>query len=175
MQEAHHLAVAVAVADAGTGAIAPSTAVAIKYSMKTTSHAELASLGELPDYRVCTEDTDPRGWPVIDSEKVALGEVSDLIVDLHGQTVRYLLCTTTGPDSRAVLIPIGFARLDKGQCTVHLDFVTAADLANLPTFTGLPLSEDYTARLEEVLTGATSTASPVPKVIRRNDEARDAS
>jgi hypothetical protein len=143
--------------------------------MSKVSHAELASLGALPDYRVCAEDADPRGWPVIDFELTALGEIADLIVDLQGQTARYIVCATAGPDGRAVLIPIGFARLDRERCTVHLDFVTAADLAKLPTFTGLPLSENHTARLEEALIGKTATTSPMPKVVRRNDETRDVS
>jgi hypothetical protein len=139
--------------------------------MKPPSHADLVSLAELPEYRVCAEDTDPRGWPVVDCAKVAVGKITDLIVDLQGQTARYVVCATTGADARAVLVPTGFARLDTEECTVHLDFVTAADLAKLPTFTGLPLSAEHSARLAEVLTGAASTASPSPKVVRRNSEA----
>lgn len=140
--------------------------------MKTPSHAELASLAELPDYRVCADDTDPHGWPVVDCDQVALGAITDLIVDLQGQTVRYIVC---GTDARAVLVPTGFARLDPEHRTVHLDFVTAADVAALPAFTGLPLSAEHSARLAAVLTGAAPTTSPETKVVRRTGETRDAS
>lgn len=143
--------------------------------MKPTSHAELASLGELPDYRVCAEDTDPRGWLVVDCEMATLGEVADLIVDLQGLTARYIVCTTQGADARGVLIPTGFARLDNELRTVHLDFVTAADLADLPTYTGLPLSEEHSARLASVLTRASSTTMPATKVVRRTDQPRETS
>jgi len=143
--------------------------------MKTPAHADLASLAELPDYQVCADDTDPRGWPVVDCDQVALGAIADLIVDLQGQTVRYIVCATTGTDARAVLVPTGFARLDEEGCTVHLDFVTAADVAALPAFTGLPLSAEHSARLAAVLTGVASTTSPETKVVRRTGGTRDAS
>lgn len=130
----------------------------------STTGPKLAALGDLADYRVCTEDTDPRGWNVVDCDAVALGKVSDLIVDLEGLTARYIVCTTS---TRAVLIPTGFARLDHERCTVHLDYVTADDLDRLPAFTGLPLSREDTSRLEAALTGAETTNTRTARIVRR--------
>lgn len=127
---------------------------------------ELTALRDLPDYRVRTEDTDPRGWNVIDANGIHVGAVVDLLIDLQALTVRYIVCSLT-PSTRQVLIPTGFARLDDENRQVFLDFVTAADAEKMPHFAGLPLSEQYCADLEQALTGVTQSPSSQAKIIRR--------
>lgn len=129
---------------------------------------ELSVLSELQDYRVCAPDTDPRGWQIIDSNHVAVGVVSDLIIDVAGLVARYIVCDLQRAAAKRVLVPIGFVRLDDQNQTVVLDFITRADLDDLPGFTGLPLSEADNARMGEVLTGSTADPKPHPKIIRRS-------
>jgi PRC-barrel domain len=134
----------------------------------------LAALGDIPDYRVCSDDTDPRGWKIIDANNVALGEVTELIIDLDGLIARYIVCAIERNHARSVLIPTGFARIENDVCTVHLDFLTVADIDQLPSFEGLPLSSDHAAKIERVLTGAAPKASAA-KIVRRSDERRTSS
>ncbi|MGQ0814800.1 MAG: PRC-barrel domain-containing protein [Gemmatimonadota bacterium] len=142
--------------------------------MNSTTPAGLAAFNELPDYRVCRDDTDPRGWSVVDSGGVPVGVATDLIIDLEPLIARYIVCSTARAAKREVLIPIGFARLDEDSETVHLDFVIAAAVDTLPTYTGLPLSDEFSARLETALTGEAKT-SPEAIIVRRTDATRNAS
>lgn len=142
--------------------------------MDTTPKVQLAALKDLPDYRVCADDPDPRGWNVIDTNDILVGTVSDLIVDPAGLIARYIVCSVTRGATRSVLIPTGFVRLDKDNSIVQLDFVTAADVDQLPAFTGLPLSTEETARLEKVITGVAPPTTTPSKIVRRT-ESGDAS
>jgi hypothetical protein len=152
LQEAHH---------------SPSTAVAITNAMDANPTNELAALSELSDYRVSADNTDPRGWPIVDSNAVPIGTATDLIIDLQALSARYIVCSVSRDTTRMVLIPTGFARLDTDTSTVHLDFLTVADIANLPAHTGLPLSEVFSATMESVLTGAAPADGGTAKIVRR--------
>ena len=133
----------------------------------------LAALGELNEYKVCSGEVDPRGWNIVDSNGVRLGCVHDLIIDLEALTARYMVCSVSRGLARAVLLPTGFARLEKDRCVVHLDFVTAADVDQLPSYKGLP-SDQLIAQTEAALTGV-KTTSHQAKIVRRSDETRNAS
>ena len=128
---------------------------------------ELAPLSQLSDYRVCADNIDPRGWQIIDSNAVPVGTATDLIIDVQALTARYIECSVVRDTTRMVLIPTGFARLEDDTSTVHLDFLTVADIANLPTHTGLPLSDEFNANMESVLTGAAPASSGTAKIVRR--------
>lgn len=128
---------------------------------------ELAALSGMPDYRVSSSDTDPRGWGVVDADEVPLGDTEDLIIDVNGLQARYIVCSMSRGAKRSVLIPVGFARLDAEQSIVHLDFVTLADVDKLPTYNGLPLSPEFEAEQERAMTGAEHEA-PRAKIVRRN-------
>jgi hypothetical protein len=143
--------------------------------MTTTTQVQLAALGDLPAYRVCAEDTDPRRWDIVDANGLHIGSVHDLIIDLEALTARYMVCSLTHGAARAVLMPVGFARIEKEQQLVHLDFVTAANVDELPAFNGLPASAEVLAQTAKVLTGVTPTTSQKAKVVRRSDETRNAS
>lgn len=142
--------------------------------MNTTPTVALTALSTLPDYRVTSDDVDPRGWEVQDSNGVVVGRVSDLIIDVEGLIARYIVCETARGVSHEVLLPTGFARLDQPSKVVYLDFVTAADLESFPAYQGLPLSAAHTAQLEKALTGATPKPAK-PKIVRRTDEPRETS
>ena len=137
--------------------------------MNSTAPVELIAMSDLPDYRIPKEEADPRGWQVVDSNGVPVGTASDLIIDLQGMIARYIVCSVSRGTAREVLIPTGFARLENESCTVHLDFVTALDIDALPTHTGLPLTEEFSAQMETAITGTPpAAAADVPKIVRRN-------
>ena len=141
--------------------------------MSTTEEYRLAPLGDLDEYKVCAGESDPRGWVVVDANGVRLGCVLDLIIDVEALIARYMVCSISRGRARAVLLPTGFARLDKNQCVVNLDFVTAADVDRLPVYQGRPYDK-VIAQTEAVLTGV-STTSPEAKIVRRSDATRNAS
>ena len=142
--------------------------------MDTRTNSELATLSEMNDYKVCSGEPDPRGWFILDANGVQIGNVEDLIIDREALTARYMVCSLCRGTIRSVLLPIGFARLEKMQRVVHLDFVTAADIDQLPAFRGLPPSAELLTQTEQVLTGDT-TESRGAKIVRRRDETRNAS
>lgn len=111
----------------------------------------LAEMRTHREYRVCKDDHDPRGWPVRTNDDRELGKVSDLIIDEAALNARYLVCTFA-LDGRRVLIPTGFARLDDRAQVVHLDFLTRQDISRLPTFHGLPLTNEQQLAVETALT-----------------------
>ena len=115
-------------------------------------HVELAEMRTHPEYKVCKDNADPRGWPVRTNEDRELGRVADLIIDEEALSARYLVCSFA-LDGRRVLIPTGFARLDERAKVVHLDFLTRQDVARLPDFNGLPLSPEQQLNVETALTG----------------------
>ncbi|MGQ0562292.1 MAG: hypothetical protein ACT443_10500 [Gemmatimonadota bacterium] len=135
-------------------------------TMDPTPQPELIALSEHPEYRVSAEDTDPRGWSVVDSDNVPAGIVEDLIIDAQALIARYMLCSIAH-DARAVLIPTGFARLEEQDEIVHLEFVTVAELAALPGYRGLPLSAEFCTRMDEVLTGEPPSPAGRAKIVRR--------
>jgi hypothetical protein len=112
---------------------------------------QLVELGRRRDYRICKDSQDPRGWLVRTADDREIGDISDLVVDELGLTVRYLVCTYVG-SQRRVLLPVGFARLDARARVVHLDFITRSDLQRLPDYGGLPISPEQTLDLESALT-----------------------
>jgi hypothetical protein len=130
-------------------------------------HIELAEMREHGEYRVCKDNSDPRGWPVRTSDDRELGKVSDLIIDEVALNARYLVCTFA-LEGRRILIPTGFARLDDRYKVVHLDFITRDDVTRMPAYNGLPLSEREQQEVEIALTGR-EPQPPEPLIKRRSD------
>ena len=131
----------------------------------------LAEMREHREYRVCKDNHDPRGWPVRTSDNRELGKVSDLIIDEEAMNARYLVCTFS-LEKRRVLIPTGFARLDNRGKVVHLDFITREELAKIPSYHGLPLSEQEEQTVETALTGR-EPAEPEALITRRTERRSD--
>lgn len=129
----------------------------------------LVELRENRQYRVCRDDHDPRGWPVRTRDERELGKVTDLIIDEVALSARYLVCTFA-LEGRRILIPTGFARLDDRAKVVHLDFLAREDLHRLPTYRGLPLSDEEQMQVETALTGR--EVVPTEPLITRRSEVR---
>ena len=78
-----------------------------------------------------SSDTDPRGLPVVGTDGVTAGTVTDLWVDQAEALFRYLEVQLSGTaGARAVLLPMGFARIKSRF--VQVDSITAAQFAAVP-------------------------------------------
>ncbi|HUF11945.1 MAG TPA: PRC-barrel domain-containing protein [Longimicrobiales bacterium] len=116
----------------------------------------LVPLRQLAGYRIADGAPDVRGWSVIAGDGTAVGTVGDLVVDTDAETIRYLVIAD-GRDA-AVLIPVGYSRIDKGNQRVELPVLAADDLESLRVYQeGDPVSRavENTVRtaLEELLSG----------------------
>lgn len=111
-------------------------------------------LGRLSDYKVAEGDPDVRGWEVLASDGRKIGEVEELLVDTTAMKVRYLevdvdegLMADAG--DRHVLIPIGYARLERERDSITVDGLSSTDLHAIPAYdsgTGLTREHETAVR-----------------------------
>jgi uncharacterized protein (TIGR02271 family) len=99
----------------------------------------IVPLDTLDDFKVADGDPDVRGWEVIASDGRRIGEVEQLLVDTNAMKVRYLdvelddeLLATD--EERHVLIPIGYARLDRDDDNIMVDAISSTEVADLPAY-----------------------------------------
>jgi hypothetical protein len=150
-------------------------------------------LAELDDGAVGLDAPDIRGWAVVSGDDRRVGEVDELLVEPDGRTVRYLDVeldeAETGVAGDAhVLIPIGFARLERDRSLVRVD-PQAGDLVALPRYDQGPVERSLErAVLDRMGAGASSergrfyegdafdparcfgTADPAAEAIRRLED-----
>lgn len=111
-------------------------------------------LGQLDDFKVAEGDPDVRGWEVLASDGRKIGEVDELLVDTNAMKVRYLDVDVEdgvigdGMD-RHVLIPIGYARLERERDCVMVDGLASADLGALPAYDQGPISRDFESSVRD--------------------------
>jgi sporulation protein YlmC with PRC-barrel domain len=126
-------------------------------------------LGQLDDYRVAQDDPDVRGWEVLASDGRKIGEVDELLVDTNAMKVRYLDVDVDdgvigdGMD-RHVLIPIGYARLERDRDCVMVDGLASADLQGLPSYDQGPLTRDFESSVRESFSGRRTTPADTTTV-----------
>lgn len=114
----------------------------------------IVPLDKLSDFKVAEGDPDVRGWDVLASDGRRIGEVDNLLVDTAAMKVRYLDVDVdedlldTDRD-RHVLIPIGYARLDRDENRVIVDELASTDVGTLPEYTHEPLTRDYETSVRE--------------------------
>ena len=119
-------------------------------------------LDQLNDFKVADGDPDVRGWEVLASDGRRIGEVDELLIDTNAMKVRYLDVEVEDglmaePD-RHVLVPIGYARLDRDRDCVVVDNVASGDLRAMPAYDHAPLTRDFETQVRDSW-GAGSTAS----------------
>ncbi len=106
----------------------------------------LVRLSELSKFEVADGDPDVRGWDVVDSEDVRVGEVTELIADPAQMAVRYLeieLLTDEEEDPKRILVPIGFAELSDNFDLVLLKKLPLHVLETCPAYDGGPITRNY--------------------------------
>jgi photosynthetic reaction center H subunit len=111
-------------------------------------------LGQMDDFTVAKGDPDVRGWEVLASDGRKIGEVDELLVDARAMKVRYLDvdledAVAGSAADRHVLIPVGYARLDRERDCVRVDALASEDLAALPRYDQGPLRRDFEASVRD--------------------------
>jgi len=117
-------------------------------------------LGQLDDFKVAEGDPDVRGWQVVASDGRTIGEVDELLVDTNAMKVRYLDVEVENglmaePD-RHVLVPIGYARLDRSADKVMVDNIASTDLRTMPAYDQSPVTRDYETSVRNAFPGGTA-------------------
>ena len=121
-------------------------------------------LGQLDDFKVAEGDPDVRGWEVVASDGRKIGEVDELLIDTNAMKVRYLDVEVENglmaePD-RHVLVPIGYARLDRSGDRVMVDNIASSDLRTMPAYDQSPVTRDYENTLRDrFMGGAAATGA----------------
>jgi uncharacterized protein (TIGR02271 family) len=121
-------------------------------------------LSELDGYRVAPDDPDPRGWTIVDSEYVTVGEVKDLIVDTAVMKVRFFEVDLGGDDrDRHVRIPAEHIDLASKERRAVIRGLLRNDLGRFRGAGTLPAGAGIAA--------AAPTPGPLPAVPAREREA----
>jgi uncharacterized protein (TIGR02271 family) len=108
----------------------------------------IVPLDELSDFKVADDDPDVRGWDVLSADGRRIGEVENLLVDRTAMKVRYLDVEVDDDlvqqdRERHVLIPIGYARLDRDDSRIMVDSLNSSDIGALPAYANEPITRDY--------------------------------
>ena len=93
----------------------------------------LLPLSELSGYRVARGEPDIRGWAVTGFADAPLGRITDLIVDLREEKVRYAVLAT---ERRQVLLPVGFLTVEAPGGRVTATSLFSDDMHALPGYAG---------------------------------------
>jgi sporulation protein YlmC with PRC-barrel domain len=128
---------------------------------------QVVPLKQLDDFKVAEGEPDVRGWEVVSADGRKIGEVDELLVDTSAMKVRYLDVDLNdeliaGDPDRHVLVPIGYARLERERDCVVVDNLNASDLQALPAYGHSPLTRDFETSVRESFhrpTGATGTTA----------------
>ena len=96
--------------------------------------------------KVDTRDTDPRGMDVVAADGETVGTVSDLWIDLAEPQVYFVEVATNGEQgTKSVMVPFGFAEIDKGAGKLRVNALYSNQFANVPQLA----SPDSITLLEE--------------------------
>lgn len=109
-------------------------------------------LDHLDDFKVADGEPDIRGWDVMASDGKKIGEVDNLLIDTGAMKVRYLDVDLDDDlidldEDRHVLIPIGYARLERDGDNVYVDALASKDVVGIPAYTHGALTRDYETSL----------------------------
>jgi photosynthetic reaction center H subunit len=78
-------------------------------------------------------DTDPRGMDVVAADGETVGTVSDLWIDLAEPQIYFIEVQTVGEEgARSVMVPFGFAEIDKRAGNIRVNALYAKQFANVP-------------------------------------------
>lgn len=116
--------------------------------MRNTGTTRVVPLDEMDDFKVADGEPDVRGWDVVGSDGRKIGEVDQLLIDRTAMKVRYLDVDMDDDlievdEDRHVLIPIGYARLDRDDDNVLIDSMASKQLVALPAYRREALTREY--------------------------------
>ena len=118
--------------------------------MDNMKHRRLQEL-DRSDFEIVKGEPDIRGWDVKNNSGQKIGEVEELIVDAQKKKVRYMVVDLDDNelklDHRKVLVPIGFAELDREDDDVILSNVEASHFSSLPDYDKNQLTPEVERRI----------------------------
>lgn len=122
-------------------------------------------LDQLDDFKVASGDPDVRGWEVRAADGRRIGEVDELLVDTAAMKVRYLDVgvddgLVAGERDRHVLVPIGYARLERDHDCVVVEQLSSADLRAIPAYDHGPITRDFETSVRDSYRGDRAPARP---------------
>ncbi len=97
---------------------------------------------------VDASDTDPRGMPLVGADGEKVGTVSDLWIDLAEPQIYFL--EVAADSGGSVMVPFGFASINKRAGQIEVDALYANQFANVP---GLSSPDQITPREEDRIMG----------------------
>lgn len=105
---------------------------------------KIVPLRVAPNFPPHERDGDPRGYDVIGADKAKAGIITDLWVDRSELLYRYLE-VSIGTGGRKALIPVNFAKIDRGSRSVHVRALMSNQFVNIPVLA----NPDQVTKLEE--------------------------
>jgi photosynthetic reaction center H subunit len=100
---------------------------------------------------VDSRDTDPRGMDLVAADGETVGEVTDLWIDLAEPQIYFLEVKTGGDDGgSSVMVPFGFAEVDKQAKKIRVSALYSDQFANVP---GLSSPDQITLLEEDKIMG----------------------
>lgn len=111
-------------------------------------YSELMIARDLPGFTLADAGPDVRGWHVIAADRVSVGTIRRLIVEMRTGAIRYLMVELDPRLERrkrrvfasSVLVPVGLARRVDDLCTVLLTGVTSETLRRVQRIPDRPIT-----------------------------------
>lgn len=119
---------------------------------RPVTRARLLPLSQAKNYRLAKGEPDVIGWELMTDADLPSGEVSDLVVDLEDQQVRYVIVEVADGEG-AVPLPVGFLVLDERRRRVRATGLRHDDLAALPRLGETGVTRKMEDAVHDVLRG----------------------
>lgn len=111
-------------------------------------YSELMVARDLPGFTLADAGPDVRGWHVIAADRVSVGTVTRLIVEMRTGAIRYLMIELDPRLERrrrrvfasSVLLPVGLARRVDDLCTILLTGVSSDMLRRVQRIPDRPIT-----------------------------------
>ena len=119
------------------------------------------------NYDIVKGEPDIRGWDVRYRNGEKIGSVEELILDAKAKKVRYMVVDLDENElrleHRKVLVPIGFAELDKGNDDVLIPNVSVDQICSLPDYNRNSLTHEVERKISSIF-GRKVNIEPVTTV-----------
>jgi uncharacterized protein (TIGR02271 family) len=120
--------------------------------MRDEGMDRVVPLRQLDDFHVAEGEPDIRGWEVMSADGRRVGEVEELLIDTEAMKVRYLDVEVedglVASDAGHLLVPIGYARLERDSRRVTVDNLQSSELGSMPLYDRQPLTRDFTDKVD---------------------------
>jgi sporulation protein YlmC with PRC-barrel domain len=121
--------------------------------MNKVKYSRLQEL-DRSNFEITKGDPDIRGWDVRYRNGEKIGSVEELIFDAKAKKVRYMVVDLDENElrleDRKILIPIGFAELDKGNDDVLIPNVSVDQICSLPDYNRNSLTHEVERKISSV-------------------------